>query len=220
MSDKPIIINYFSDVLCVWAWISQRRVDELIEHFDNKIDIRYQFIDIFGDTVTRIENQWANKKTYTGFGNHVLQSAAPYQEATINKHVWHSTRPATSANAHLAIKAVEVTYNRILAANFTKALRYAFFANAEDIGQLETIYGVAKENDLDINKVQIAINNGQAMAALMNDYQQAKEYGIKGSPCFVMNEGRQILFGNVGYRVLQTNIDELLNHPTNEASWC
>ena len=47
-----------------------------------------------------------------------------------------------------------------------------------------------------------------------------KDYGIKGSPCFVMNEGRQILFGNVGYRVLQTNINELFNRTSDEASWC
>ena len=45
----------------------------------------------------------------------------------------------------------------------------------------------------------------------MHDYQLAREYQIKGSPTFVMNEGRQVLFGNVGYRVLRTNIEELLN---------
>ena len=58
------------------------------------------------------------------------------------------------------------------------------------------------------------------MAALMHDYQLAREYQIKGSPTFVMNEGRQVLFGNVGYRVLRTNIEELLNKPASEASWC
>jgi hypothetical protein len=34
------------------------------------------------------------------------------------------------------------------------------------------------------------------------------------------NEGRQRLNGNVGYRVLEANIRELLNHPAGEQSWC
>ena len=220
MDNKQITIDYFSDILCVWAWISQRRVDELNKHFENKIDIRYQFIDIFGDTNTRIEKQWANKGTYNGFGDHVIKSAAPYEAAQINEKVWHKTRPTTSANAHLAIKAVELTHSPSLAADFTFALRSGFFIEAKDISDLNIIYSLAEKNSLDIQKIQHSIECGQAMAALMCDYQNAKEYGIKGSPCFVMNEGRQILFGNVGYRVLQTNIDELLNRTTNEASWC
>jgi hypothetical protein len=35
-----------------------------------------------------------------------------------------------------------------------------------------------------------------------------------------MNNGRQILYGNVGYRVLRANAAELLNQPSDEASWC
>jgi len=220
MDNNQITIDYFSDILCVWAWISQRRVDELNKHFKSKINIRYQFIDIFGDTKTRIETQWANKGSYEGFGEHVIRSAEPYESATVSDKVWHHTRPTTSANAHLAVKAVELTHSIDLAIDFTSTLRSAFFAEAKDISNLDTIYSIAEDKALDVNKIQFAIVCGEAMAALMCDYQNAKDYGIKGSPCFVMNEGRQILFGNVGYRVLQTNIDELIKQPLNEASWC
>ena len=33
MTDR-IHVSYFSDVLCVWAYVSQVRVDELQRHFD------------------------------------------------------------------------------------------------------------------------------------------------------------------------------------------
>jgi hypothetical protein len=36
-----------------------------------------------------------------------------------------------------------------------------------------------------------------------------------------MNEGRQKLFGNVGYRIVEANIQELLREPNPDlASWC
>ena len=40
------------------------------------------------------------------------------------------------------------------------------------------------------------------------------------SPSLVMNEGRQHLNGNVGYRVIEANVHELLRKPVDEMSWC
>ncbi len=54
----------------------------------------------------------------------------------------------------------------------------------------------------------------------MTDYQVARDQGIRGSPSWVLDGGRQILYGNVGYRVIRANAVELLRHPKEEASWC
>jgi len=44
---------------------------------------------------------------------------------------------------------------------------------------------------------------------------------IEGSPSFVLNEGRQKLYGNVGFRIIEANIQELLRAPgTDQVSWC
>ena len=42
------------------------------------------------------------------------------------------------------------------------------------------------------------------------NYQDADKMRIEGSPSFVLNEGRQNLYGNVGFRVIEANIVELL----------
>ena len=52
----------------------------------------------------------------------------------------------------------------------------------------------------------------------MGNYQQAKTLGLKGSPSYIIDNGRQILYGNVGYRVLLANIEALLNKLKSEAS--
>lgn len=44
---------------------------------------------------------------------------------------------------------------------------------------------------------------------------------VQGSPKFVLNEGRQKLNGNVGYAVIEANINELLRSPiAGAANWC
>ena len=79
---------------------------------------------------------------------------------------------------------------------------------------------LVKAQRIDHEAVWEAINCGSAIASVMNDYQCAKNQGIKGSPSYIIDGGRQILYGNVGFRVLHANINELLKKPEDEASWC
>lgn len=220
MRDSPLVIEYYTDVLCVWAWIAQRRIDELNAQSGSQIIFQHRYIDLFGDTVTRIQQQWADKGLYDGFCDHVCQSAAPYSSAPVNSDVWRKTRPCTSSNAHMVIKAVELAEGKQAANSFALALRKAFFIEARDIACLDVIFELAEQQGFKTDSVKQEINNGTAIASLMADYQKGKLQGIKGSPSYVIDEGRQILYGNIGYRVLFANINELLKNPGHEASWC
>ncbi|MFT4520318.1 MAG: hypothetical protein ACI9JM_002720 [Halioglobus sp.] len=79
---------------------------------------------------------------------------------------------------------------------------------------------MVEREELSKGSIEGAINDGTAIAALMGDYQTAKTQMIKGSPTYALDNGRQTLHGNVLYRVLQENIEELLKRPESEASWC
>jgi predicted DsbA family dithiol-disulfide isomerase len=73
----------------------------------------------------------------------------------------------------------------------------------------------------DIDAIERCIHSGIAFARLATDYQDADRMRIEGSPSFVLNEGRQKLYGNVGFHLIEANIQELLRAPrTDEASWC
>jgi hypothetical protein len=43
---------------------------------------------------------------------------------------------------------------------------------------------------------------------------------VRASPTMTFNDDRQILSGNVGYRVLEANVRELSRSPNNQQSWC
>ena len=59
------------------------------------------------------------------------------------------------------------------------------------------------------------------LAPLAADYQDADKMRIEGSPSLVLNEGRQKLHGNVGFRVIEANVQGLIHAPGPEdASWC
>ena len=120
----------------------------------------------------------------------------------------------------MILKAIELTHSKQSSIEFASLLRQAFFVEAQDISKLETLFSLLKQEAINTDKIDKVLNNGAALAALMSDYQKAHDHGIKGSPSFIMNNGRQNLFGNVDYRLLQANIEELLNSSFTQASWC
>lgn len=103
------------------------------------------------------------------------------------------------------------------------SFRCAFFRDCRDISRWDTQCEIAETlgADIDINAIEECIHGGAAFARLAWDYQDADKMRIEGSPSLVLNGGRQKLYGNVGFRVMEANVQELLRAPrTDEASWC
>ncbi|MCK5880643.1 MAG: DsbA family protein [Sinobacterium sp.] len=220
MSAQPLVIDYYSDVLCVWAWIAQKRIDELNQHFADKIEFRHFCIDIFGHVEKKMADQWASKGGIKGFAEHVQHSLSGFEDVVASPDIWQRVQPSTSANAHLVLKAVEAAYSVHHAEQLSLAIRQAFFIDALDISDLQCLMNVVETEGLNVQLVQQQLNEGGAIALLMRDLKQASALGVKGSPTYILDGGRQMLYGNVGYRVLKANIEELLNQPEHEASWC
>ena len=101
------------------------------------------------------------------------------------------------------------------------AFRCAFFRDCLDISRWDIQRDIAEGLGADIGAVDELIYSGGAFARLATDYQDADKMRIEGSPSFVLNDGRQKLYGNVGFRVIAANIKELFRAPgADDASWC
>jgi len=231
---KHIRIHYFTDVLCVWAYLAQIRLDELIKKYSENIEISYHFISIFGCTSKRIGDGWKDKGSYTGFSKHTQNVCRTYPHIELHKDIWAKNTPKTSATSHLVIKAVQcliddgTIQNKIITGNgersvfeeFIWQIRLAFFKDLKDISKMSVLMEIAKSMNLPVTKIQDMLDDGSALAELFRDVELQEEYGVEGSPTYILNNGRQKLYGNVGYRIIEANIHEILYQPELEASWC
>lgn len=225
MSDRQVSITYFSDVLCVWAYIAQLRVDEVKANFGDAVRFENRFCNVFGDTARKISAAWGNANGYERFNKHLRNSVVRFPEIKLSPDLWLKARPRSSAGAHLLLKAAQLTGKGTdgaeAADNAIRALRVAFFERNEDIATRTVQRRVCEAAGVDISRVEALIESGEAYAALMADYLDADTMKVTGSPTFLLNEGRQKLYGNVGYRVIEANVQELLREPmSGEASWC
>jgi predicted DsbA family dithiol-disulfide isomerase len=101
------------------------------------------------------------------------------------------------------------------------AFRRAFFKECRDISRLDVQREIAAALGADVGVTEERIRSAAAFAALAADYQEADKLRIEGSPSLVLNQGRQKLYGNVGFRLIEANVQGLLRTPAgDDASWC
>jgi predicted DsbA family dithiol-disulfide isomerase len=230
---KQIKLSYYSDVLCFWAYAAQIRLDELKQTFGSKIEIEHHFISVFGNTEQRIGEAWKERGGYAGFSTHILESAKAFAHLNVCPDIWKLTVPKTSATSHCYLKAVQLLeesqqisaavderYNKTLFAELLWRVRCEFFENAQDIGRISVLNGIAEQLELPIAAIESLLQDGSALAALMSDMEKKEELRLEGSPSFILNDGRQKLYGNVGYKVIEANVTELLEHNGKQLSWC
>lgn len=223
----PIQISYFSDVLCVWAYIAQIRLNELKETFADQIAIEYHFVPVFGNAREKLENNWREKGGLKGYSDHVYKAAEKFDHITVHPDIWTKEVPASSTSCHLFLHGVQlleikgiVPKSERLFEKTIWSLRAAFFTKLANISDRTVQFAIASELDLPIAALQEQIDSGEVYALLSKDFELVKEHTVAVSPTLIFNEGRQRLNGNVGYRVIEANIRELLHNPPNEQSWC
>jgi predicted DsbA family dithiol-disulfide isomerase len=230
----PIHIAYFSDVLCVWAYTAQIRLDELKRQYGSRIRLSYHFIPVFGCTEHRIGEGWSDKGGFAGFGEHTRTVCGEFPHVQVHEQVWVRAAPKTSAACHHFVKAVqslerqgliseaprEDCDGRSLLEELVWRIRLAFFRDAVNVGELDTLLVIAEGLGLPVERIRSQLENGEAMALLCRDVELRDEFKVEGSPTYVLNEGRQKLYGNVGYKVIAANVEEILNRPEDQASWC
>ena len=225
-------VSYFSDILCIWAYATQARIDAVKEKFGDTVRLDYRFCSVFGDAARKITSTWRDKGEYAGFNSHLRKVAQQFPHIEVHPKIWLNTHPLTSASAHLFMTAVRhwqqgrerESQSGSATSIFDQvmwAFRCGFFRDSRDIARWDVQCELAEALGVDICAIEKSIHDGTAFARLAADYQDADKMHIEGSPSFVLNEGRQKLYGNVGFRIIEANIQELLRAPGgDQVSWC
>ena len=227
MNTARIDIEHYSDVLCVWAYIAQIRLDELRENFPDEVQVNYHFFSVFGDVAGKMAAQWAERGGLPAYAAHVQEVAAKFEHINLHPKVWLTNTPTSSLPAQLVLCGVKAlraadpeAFEPMLLEHTLGALRQAFFVAGVDVSRQSVVLDIAQSTGVEVKKLQTVLDDGTAHAYLAADFAAATKNAVRSSPTMIFNEGRQVLAGNVGYRVLEANIRELLRDAGDQQSWC
>lgn len=222
---SPAKLVHFSDVLCVWAYIAQVRMNELATEFGAQVSVEYRFTSVFGAARDKLAKRWKDSGGIAAYSAHVREVAAGFDHVTVHPDVWARVAPHSSMPAHAYLCAVRLLEREGAVAEGTLractwAVREAFFRELRDVSDRAVLVEVGAAHGVDRDRVRAELDSGRAYAELALDLDLAREQDVRVSPSVLLNEGRQRLNGNVGYRVIAANVREILERPLDMKSWC
>jgi len=231
---RCVEIDYFSDVLCIWAYVAQIKLDQLRRQFGSSTHLHCHYLSLFGDVEARIARGWRDRGGYSAYNAHVLEIARSHPYVEVDSGIWLEHRPPSSLGCHLFLKAIALLLsagvlptgpqsqwtNRTVIEEAAWRLRVAFFRDRRNIADITCQRDIATDLGVPLAALEAEINSGRAFAALSSDIELAEKLHVEGSPTLILNQGRQKLYGDIGYKVIEANIHELLERPGDRATWC
>ena len=224
MESHVVKILHFSDIFCVWAYVGHVRIDELERTFGDQVSIECHFLDVYGDMRTKIDVAAAAQGGVQAYADNLRANVSQFDHVALHPDVWTKLVPSSSMACHVFLRAVDLVAKETGNPSvFRKAIwmaRERFFKDLVDVSTREAQLAMTEELGLSVDAIWAHIQSGRAHAALSQDHARAREFNVTMSPTVVFNEGRQQLRGNVGYRVHEANVRELLDRRPRGASWC
>lgn len=220
---SSILIQHHADVLCVWAYVSQIRLTELEREFGDAVAIEHHWFQVFGDVHAKLYANWRDKGGAAAYSSHVQDIVHRFGHVAVHPEIWQRDAPASSLPAHAvlcAVRLLDAAEQRCRVPSVAAAIRLAFFRDLIDVSQRVRLLDIVESCGIPAPRIETLLDNGAASAALCGDLELARDQQVRASPTLIFNEGRQRLTGNVGYRVIEANVRELLQGPAGGQSWC
>ena len=217
--------TWWSDPLCIWAFVGQRRVDDVLHDLGGCVNIACRVVAVFGSVPQRFrDGSWAGEGP-AGRAATTARIAAEHGHPEVTGRVWVDDPPASSWAPGTAIKAVVLAEAAALlpagaGARYQAALRTHLFVDNRNTARRSEQLLVAERLGYDLGPIEAALDDGRALAALWEDQQDRERDFVSGSPTWVFDGGRARLYGNFPQGVLDATIRTLLGGDFDGCSSC
>ena len=213
------------DRLCIWAFVAQPKLEKILDEWGARLDVDYRVVPVFGSVPQRFATgSWA-KAGPEGRRAVTRRVAQQHGRADVSGEIWVSDPPASSFCAGAAVKAAFATEAAEEAevgtgARYQLAMRERFFVANENVSRRDVQLSIAEEVGIPTRRLAMRLDDGSSLAALFEDDEARKDLGVRGSPTYVFDGGRAMLYGNFPFAILHATAEELLSGLGVGASSC
>lgn len=204
--------SYWSDPLCIWALVAQQKLDRLLTDLGGQVLVDYRVVPVFGSVPWRFaRGPWAQD----GVDGRVRATKRIAEESgrtDVSGECWRRAMPASSWAPAAAIKAVFALEEEgdAVGPSYQRALRERFFVGEANIALRRVQLEVAEALALPRAPIEQRLDDGSALAAVWEDHAEKERLRIQGSPTYVFDGGRAMLYGNFDDGILRGTVDALV----------
>lgn len=197
MSDRrPVRIDVVSDVVCPWCFIGKRRLEKALAlASDVPVEVHWRpyFLNdwIPPEGISReqyLTTKFGSPERYQGIAQRVRAAAA---EEGLDYAVDKISRQPNTRDAHRLIRWAEGIGK---AADMKQRLMDLYFTEGADLSNRAVLVQAAADVGLDPEDVRAALDSSKDIAEIDQEVEAAKEAGIQGVPCFIL-DGKYAISG-------------------------
>lgn len=205
-----LTFSYWSDPLCVWALVAQQKLDRVLDELGDRLRVDYRIVPVFGSVPWRFsQGPWA-KEGLDGRVAATRRIAEQGGRSDVSGECWRCA-PSTSWAPAAAIKAVFALDDASeVGPAYQRALRERFFVAEQNIALRSVQLELAEEMSLPRAAIEARLDDGSALSAVCEDHAEKERLRIQGSPTYVFDGGRAMLYGNFDYGILHATVEELV----------
>lgn len=182
-------IEVWSDFVCPFCYIGKRRLEHALEEFSEEAEVVYKSFELDPEAKKQT-GQTIHEKLAAKYGRSLDEA----KEMTRNMEEQASMEgldfrfdtlvPTNTFDAHRVAKFAE---SKGAGLDVSERLFHAVFTESKDLGDHETLIGIAEEAGLDREEISIVLQGTTFTEQVRMEEEEAHQIGVQGVPFFVIN---------------------------------
>jgi predicted DsbA family dithiol-disulfide isomerase len=202
----PIRIDYYTDPLCSWCFAAEPMLDQLKDHFKDRIEIHYKLFPLFED-VREVMSDPMRLWTIADRYRIVSKKTGVY----IDNGVWSSDPPQSAWPACEAVKAAE-RQGLEAADRFMKLLRNGVMLDGKNIARSDIQVELAGRAGISLPPFREALSDPKLKDEVEADIRDARKENVETRPHFILTNtqgDKVVIAGPRSFSLFKEAIDAL-----------
>ncbi|WP_156879278.1 DsbA family oxidoreductase [Salinimicrobium xinjiangense] len=186
-----ITVDIWSDVRCPFCYIGKRHLEQALEKFENKDEVKVEWHSYQLDPNLETRPEISTIDYFVTAKNVSEEQAremiAGAQKMGNDSGLEWDLENTVLANSFRAHQVIQLAKEKGLGNEIEEAFFKAYFSEGKNIDDEETMVETAESIGLASEEVREALKNESYSYAVKQDEMQARNIGVRGVPFFVFN---------------------------------
>ena len=186
-TQRPVRVEIWSDVQCIWCYIAGARFRKAVAHFDGDVEVTYRSFELTPDAPIEIDRE-AQIRKHNMPKERMDQILRQLTELTSAEGLSYDPDRTQPTNSHLALELLHYADTVGERPALMQRLFEAYFAEGRHIGHIDELVDLATQVGLDADSARDALGDRRYAPAVDADVQRARALGANGVPFYVIND--------------------------------
>ncbi|MDC0037893.1 DsbA family oxidoreductase [Alphaproteobacteria bacterium] len=187
----------YSDTICPWCYIGFQKLKDAISDFSSdNFNLIWRPFQLNPDMpIEGMERKKYLELKFGGKNNYKSIYKNIYNVGLKNNIHFQFDKIAKTPNSFASHKLLALAHKSKKQTQIVETLFYNYFIEGVDIGDIKELLRIAKQHNIYQDDTYIYLQSKKDRANLLAEESHAKELGVTGVPCFIINK-EFVLFGS------------------------